>query len=900
MNDNSFATPRLQDFLAALPDRTLNDVFSAVEWGTRHASIKDETGAVIYTQEVTAPKAWSDLAVNIVASKYFTGSLALGQCENSVRTLITRVAQTIAGQLPTLAPIVSQSSLRTRFAAALGELLLHQKMAFNSPVWFNVGVNEHPQCSACFINSVEDSMASIMDLAKTEAMLFKGGSGTGTNLSPLRSSKEELNGGGIASGPVSFMRGFDAFAGVIKSGGKTRRAAKMVMLNVDHPDILEFINCKAEEEKKAGVMIDAGYDAIEAYSSVAFQNANHSIRVSDAFMVSALGGYSWDLKARRDGRTVTTVQARDVLMAAAAAAHASGDPGMMFDDTCNDWHTSAADGRINASNPCAEFVYLDDTACNLASLNLLKFVGPVVSREFLVDEFVQAVRLTILAQELLVGMSSYPTPQITANSIKFRPLGLGYANLGALLMRSGFAYDSDEGREIAANITSLMTAAAYAMSAQLASYFGAAAGFDKNQQHMTKVISKHASSSRLLDHPEATSKLHQIANALWAECETASAVQGFRNMQVTVLAPTGTIAFMMDCDTTGIEPDIALVKYKRLAGGGTLKIANNSVAAALITLGYARADVLAGILKHIELTGSIEGAPGFSPADLPVFDCAFASTPNGRSIAPLGHVKMMVAVQPFLSGAISKTVNVPEEATVQDIFDIYTRAWEGELKAIAVYRNNCKRMQPLQTKADNDKRLKTATPAVASVPVPELEPTLMVISEPAPVAQALGRRRLPRTRASVTHKFTLAGHEGYLTVGKFPDGTPGELFITMNKEGSTISGLMDTIAKLVSMALQHNIPLRDMARNFIDMRFEPAGFTGLREIPSATSIVDYIFRWMELEFARPIEADADGSLPKPEAVAPGGGPPCHVCGGLTTRSGSCHVCTSCGTTSGCS
>ncbi|MBL8918290.1 MAG: vitamin B12-dependent ribonucleotide reductase, partial [Myxococcaceae bacterium] len=792
---------------------------------------------------------------------------------------------------------------KAAFHAELTHLLLRQKVAFNSPVWFNVGVEEHPQCSACFINSVEDSMESILGLAKTEGMLFKYGSGTGSNLSPIRSSKETLKGGGTASGPVSFMKGFDAFAGVIKSGGKTRRAAKMVILNVDHPDVLEFIRCKVNEEKKAWTLIDGGYDSSfngEAYSSIFFQNSNNSVRVTDDFMKAVVDDRAFQTRAVRDGAPMDTYRARDLFREISEAAWHCGDPGLQFDTTINAWHTSANTARINASNPCSEYMFLDDTACNLASLNLMHFRS--IDGDFDVEAFEHAVDVTLLGQEIVVGFSKYPTEKITKNSYDFRPLGLGYANLGALLMAGGLPYDSDEGRAYAGAITSLMAGRAYLQSAKIAEHLGTFAGYAVNREPMLGVIRKHRKAAYQLPVQRTDSKLHVAQKKAWDEALALGETAGYRNSQVTVLAPTGTIGFMMDCDTTGIEPDIALIKYKKLVGGGMLKIVNTTVPLALQRLGYSTTEV-EHLISYLDKHETIEGAPNLKAEHLPVFDCAFKPAKGSRSIHYMGHIKMMAAAQPFLSGAISKTVNLPNEATVEDIEMAYLESWRAGLKAVAVYRDGCKRSQPLNTSKKKEE-----------APVP------------APQVQRDARRRLPDERRAITHKFSIAGHEGYLTVGMYEDGQPGELFITMAKEGSTVSGLMDSFATAISLALQYGVPLQVLADKFSHTRFEPAGFTNNPDLPIAKSITDYIFRWLSLKFL-PQEGASESLMeaevkkiaaagvkappPTPPAVieAKSSGtsflnqadaPPCPVCGTITVRNGACYKCHNCGATTGCS
>ncbi|MGQ0504143.1 MAG: vitamin B12-dependent ribonucleotide reductase, partial [Myxococcaceae bacterium] len=772
-------------------------------------------------------------------------------------------------------------------------------------VWFNVGVEEHPQCSACFINSVDDSMESILGLAKTEGMLFKYGSGTGSNLSSLRSSRELLAGGGTASGPVSFMKGFDAFAGVIKSGGKTRRAAKMVILNADHPDVLQFIRCKSSEERKAWALIDAGYDASfngEAYSSVFFQNSNNSVRVTDEFMKAVVEDRSWTTHAVRDGRPMDTYRARDLFREISEAAHLCGDPGLQFDTTINAWHTCSGTERINASNPCSEYMFLDDTACNLASLNLMHFRS--IDGEFDVEAFRHAVDVVLLAQEIIVGFSKYPTERITQNSFDYRPLGLGYANLGALLMATGLPYDSEEGRNYAGAITSLMCGQAYLQSAHIAEKMGTFAGYSKNAEPMLGVIRKHRKAAHQIPKLGVSEDLHLASKQAWDDALSYGQEHGYRNSQVTVLAPTGTIGFMMDCDTTGIEPDIALIKYKKLVGGGMLKIVNNTVPLSLAKLGYNPLEIEA-IVGHLDKEETIEGAPLLKSEHLPVFDCAFKPAKGERSIHWMGHLKMMGATQPFLSGAISKTVNLPTAATVEDIEQAYLEGWRLGLKAMAVYRDGCKRSQPLNTSKKKDE-LKTQ----------DAQPLI------APDARAQ-RRRLPEERHAYTHKFSIGGHDGYLTVGMYEDGTPGELFCVMAKEGSVVSGLMDSFATAISLSLQYGVPLQVLVDKFSHTRFEPSGFTGNPAIPIAKSITDYIFRWLSLKFLPSPDGTAPELTPPPPAKATppaeaprrapepassarqsylnqADAPPCHTCGAIMVRNGACYKCSNCGSTSGCS
>src|SRR3989442_7459293 len=874
--------------------------FDAVEWERRTAQISNEKGQVIFRQEdVEVPKSWSQTATNIVASKYFHGKPNTHERETSVRQLIRRVADTIVRWGEEGGYFTSAES-RNAFRDELTHLLVEQKMAFNSPVWFNVGVQPKPQCSACFINSVQDNMDSIMNLAKTEGMLFKWGSGTGTNFSALRGSRETLSGGGIAWGPVSFMKAFDAFAGVIKSGGKTRRAAKMVILNVDHPDISEFINSKMKEERKAHVLIEQGYDSSidgEAYGSVFFQNANHSVRVSDEFMQAVEDGRDWWTRNVNDGQPVKKFRARDLLQRIADSTWHCGDPGMQYDSTINRWHTCKSTARINASNPCSEYMFLDDTACNLASLNLMKFVNS--SGQFDVEAFRHGVDVTITAQEILVDNASYPTPKIAENSHDFRPLGLGYANLGALLMSMALPYDSEEGRDVAGAITALMCGEAYAQSARMAERMGAFPGYEVNREPMLDGIRMHREALRAI-HPENVQpQLMLAAQNAWDTALAHGEKHGYKNSQVTVLAPTGTIGFMMDCDTTGIEPDLALVKYKKLVGGGVIKIVNNTVPQALIKLGYSP-EVANQIVNHIDQTGTIEGTPLLKPEHLPVFDCSFRPQNGVRSIHYLGHLKMMAAVQPFVSGAISKTINMPEECTVEDVMEAYTESWRLGLKAVAIYRDNSKRVQPMSS--GTSKGAKAANGAPAPVTVEK------IVYRPV-------RRKLPDERRSITHKFTIGGHEGYITAGMYEDGSPGEIFIAMAKEGSTISGLMDSFATAISFNLQYGVPLKFLVDKFSHVRFEPSGFTGNPQVPYAKSIMDYIFRWLGAKFLgpeyatgevggtltlRPTEADPQQTLPFSPAPTMEDAPLCAECGSIMTRNGSWYKCGHCGAVHCCS
>jgi len=924
------------------------DPFETVEWERRDAVISGADGKVFFEQRgVEFPKTWSQTATNVVVQKYFRGTLGTPDRENSVRQMIGRVADTMYGWGKADGYFKSEQDAWA-FRDELVHLLLHQKMAFNSPVWFNVGVEEHPQCSACFINSVDDSMSSILGLAKTEGMLFKYGSGTGSNLSSLRSSREHLNGGGTASGPVSFMRGFDAFAGAIKSGGKTRRAAKMVILNVEHPDIVDFVDCKAIEEKKAWTLIDAGYDGGfnvvgGAYDSVNYQNANHSVRVTDDFMNAVLRDSDWSTKSVTNGKPVETFRARTLMRKMADAAWVCGDPGMQYDTTINDWHPCINTARINASNPCSEYMFLDDSACNLASLNLMKFRD--AAGEFDIESFRRGCRTTVTAMEIIIDNSAYPTPKIADNSYAFRPLGLGYANLGALLMSRSLPYDGDSGRAYAAAITALMCGEAYRTSAKIAAdATGPFAGYAENETPFLKVMKKHRLAVEKIDTQYVPPALLQAGRESWDDAIHIGEKYGFRNGQMTVLAPTGTIAFLMDCDTTGIEPDIAIVKYKRLVGGGLLKIVNNTVPESLTNLGYDAKEVEA-IIAHISAKDTIEGAPGLKDEHLPVFDCAFRSSNGTRSIHYMGHIRMMSAVQPFLSGAISKTVNLPTDCTVEDIEDAYIQAWKLGLKAIAVYRDGCKRTQPLSTNMTQatSNGSKVAPGAVPVDPLDLLAPEERRLVEalrsrktrPAGPPMA-NRYKLPDERASFTHKFSIGGHEGYITVGLYQDGCPGEIFVRMAKEGSVIAGLMDSFATSISLALQHGVPLTVLIDKFKGTRFEPSGFTGNQEIPIATSIMDYLFRWLNIRFPsegpsmvdrHPAARTAQLDLPKipllskdfiavevKAGIEPAipvevkdrawvqetDAPPCHECGTLMVRNGACHKCPNCGSTSGCS
>ena len=890
--------------------------FDAVEWEKRTALIGNEKGVTIFRQEdVEVPKSWSQTATNIVTSKYFHGKPGTKEREGSVRQLISRVVNTVVRWGQEGGYFDSEAS-RNAFKDELTHLLVEQKMAFNSPVWFNVGVQPKPQCSACFINSVQDNMESIMGLTRTEGMLFKWGSGTGTNFSTLRGSKESLSGGGIASGPVSFMKGFDAFAGVIKSGGKTRRAAKMVILNIDHPDIVEFIECKMKEERKAQVLIEQGYDAGidgDAYASIFFQNANHSVRVTDDFMRAVVEDKDWWTKNVTDGQPAEKMRARDLMLKISDSTWHCGDPGMQYDTTINRWHTSKNTARINASNPCSEYMFLDDTACNLASLNLMKFLGS--NGQFDVTAFKHAVDVTITAQEILVDNASYPTPKIAENSHNFRPLGLGYANLGALLMSLALPYDSDEGRDMAGAITALMCGEAYAQSSRIAENMGAFPGYEVNREPMLDVIRMHRDAMRGIKPEHVQTELFMAAQESWDNALHHGEKFGYKNSQVTVLAPTGTIGFMMDCDTTGIEPDLALVKHKKLVGGGLIKIVNNTVPQALMRLHYSP-EQTSEIVSYIDKQGKIEGAPYLRAEDLPVFDCSLAPLGGGRSISWTGHVKMMAAAQPFLSGAISKTINMPEESTVEDISNAYIESWKLGLKSVAIYRDNSKRSQPLNAGGAKDEK-KTEPPASAGT-----EPMQREL-----FARAV-REKMPVERASVTHKFSVGGHEGYITVGMYADGRPGEIFIKMSKEGSTLSGVMDGLALTVSLGLQYGVPLKVFVDKLLNTRFEPSGITANPNIRFVSSVLDYLARWLGGRFissdylklngdsaapmhtpapptaAVPAVLPSTGTSWTPEPMKPRdaheGAPTCSECGMLMVPNGACYKCENCGSTSGCS
>ncbi len=932
--------------------------FDAVEWERRDARIGHGDRVAFEQRGVEFPKRWSQNATNIVAQKYFRGQLDDPARERSVRQMIGRVAGTIAAWGRERGYFATDED-GDAFEAELTHILLHQMAAFNSPVWFNVGFEESPQCSACFILSVQDTMESILDWNTKEGMIFRGGSGSGINLSRIRGSMEQLAKGGTASGPVSFMRGADSWAGTIKSGGKTRRAAKMVVLDVDHPDIREFVWCKAREEDKAQALRDAGFDMSidgEGFNSIQYQNANNSVRVTDEFMRAVQEDGEWRLTSRTTGEPVGgALPARELMREIAQAAWRCADPGMQYDTTINSWHTSPNSGRINASNPCSEYMHVDDSACNLASLNLMKFRRPteagrhspsarvpVSASTFDVESFEHTVDIMLLAQEIVVGPSSYPTEEIGVNARAFRQLGLGYANLGAYLMAGAMPYDSDAGRGTAAAITALMTGRAYRRSAQIAAALGPYERYAENRDPHNEVMRMHRDAARAI--PDATcadGELLAAARRSWDEAVALGERHGYRNAQATVLAPTGTISFLMDCDTTGVEPDFSLVKFKELVGGGQMTIVNRTVPLALATLGYSDPQI-EQIEAHINEHGTIVGAPALKDEHLPVFDVAVGE----RAISHMGHLQMMGAVQPFISGAISKTVNLPQSATVDDIADAYTQAWRLGIKALAIYRDGSKTAQALRTEAQQQQ------PATVDVDALVEGAVAKALAEAGPK-----RRRMPRERESITHKFSIGGHEGYITAGKYEDGSIGEIFLTdIGKEGSTLRGMMNSFATAISIALQYGVPLETLVQKFSYMRFEPEGITGNPEIPFAKSMPDYIMRWLASRFldtdaqeelgiltpevrarkaaqevaqslvasdtAGPAADDGSGGTPKASggnggASAPAAsftetppvvparlqgldlGPACSQCGGMMQRTGSCYTCSSCGANTGC-
>jgi ribonucleoside-diphosphate reductase alpha chain len=884
--------------------------FDQVDWETRDAVIPNykEGGNAFEQRDVEFPRSWSQNATNIVAQKYFRGTLGTPQRESSVRQLVARVVDTITGWGRKNAYFASEHDAEI-FADELTHLLVNQMAAFNSPVWFNVGVADTPQqCSACFILAVDDHMSSILNWYVEEGTIFKGGSGSGINLSKLRSSKEGLAGGGTASGPVSFMRGADASAGTIKSGGKTRRAAKMVILDVDHPDVRDFIWCKATEEKKARALRDAGFDmdldGRDSYS-IQYQNANNSVRVTDEFMQAVLEDRDWKLKAVTTGQTLESTRARDLMRDIALAAWECADPGMQYDTTINEWHTCPASGRINASNPCSEYMHLDNSACNLASLNLMKFLDR--DGNFDVRSFRRATEIVFTAQEIVVGESDYPTDKIGENARAFRQLGLGYANLGALLMARGLPYDSDQGRAWAGAITAIMTGWAYRTSARIAEVTGPFAGYASNADAMLRVMRKHRAAADQIDAELVPEGMLSAAKQSWDEAIALGEQHGYRNAQASVLAPTGTIGLMMDCDTTGIEPELALVKTKKLVGGGTMQFVNQTVPRALAKLGYDVAqadDIVAYIAEH----NSVADAPHLKTEHYPVFHTAMGEQP----IHYMGHVRMMAAAQPYISGAISKTVNMPEEATVEEVEELFVESWRLGLKAVAIYRDNCKVAQPLSA----DKK-KTAE-------APEAEPAVLAWS---------AKKRLPQSRPALTTSFRVGDAEGYVTAGSYPDNGLGEIFLKASKQGSTLSGIMDAFSIAVSVGLQYGVPLEDYASKFINMKFEPSGMTNDPDIRFASSIVDYVFRRLALDHLtweqrealgiRSIQERAEeaeekvaqldaGSVPEsPPLVQPMepverptarvlDAPLCYQCGSKMQPAGSCYVCGTCGSTSGCS
>ena len=997
--NRSVKTPKSEPKKSLRLERVFSDAkvkpFDQIEWDQRIAEITDDAGKVIFKQEnVEVPKSWSVLATKVVVSKYFYGEQNTSERETSVRQLIHRIARTIADW--GIADGYFSKADGEIFFDELTWLCVNQFGAFNSPVWFNVGLYhqygvgkksgkgnwfynrqtgeaeraatqyEYPQGSACFIQSVKDDMESIMHLAYSEAMLFKYGSGTGTDLSPIRSSREKLSGGGRPSGPMSFLKVYDQVANVVKSGGKTRRAAKMNTLRDWHGDIEEFIDAKQKEEKKAWALIEQGYDGSyngDAYGSVMYQNENLSVRASDEFFEAALSGKEWWTRTVTGNKPLQKKDAATLLNKIAEGTHICGDPGIQYDGAIQKWHTCKGTEPIHSTNPCSEYVFINNTACNLASLNLMKFKRD--DNKFDIERFKAAVRIYITAQEILVDNASYPTKDIAENSHIFRTLGLGFANLGSLCMSYGLPYDSDEGRALAGAITAIMTGHAYEQSADIAATTGAFAGYrdarcagvektvaKDNIESMLGVIKLHREAVEQIQPSAEFNYLKTEARKCWDSALTKGKQHGYRNAQVTVLAPTGTIAFLMDCDTTGVEPDIALVKYKLLAGGGMLKIVNRGVPDALRRLDYDSASVTK-IIAHIEKHDTIEDVEengvtvksGLKPEHLPVFDCAFKPHQGKRSIGYMAHLKMMGAAQPFISGAISKTVNMPKECTVAEIRDTYIQAWKMGLKCVAIYRDGSKRSQPLNTKKTNEGGDKSAVAPALDVRLKELEAEVIRLENEA--GKPL-RRRLPDTRTAVTHKFDIAGHEGYLTVGLFDDSQPGELFITMAKEGSTIGGLMDSIGTLTSLAWQYGVPLDALVKKFAHQRFEPSGFTKNPEIRNASSITDYVFRWLAFQFIPGYRENINAARNQPELVMPGlaeeikkkvnrpvpelalaedtdviqakpgnghvhraltltsmitnqqDAPTCPNCGHVAVRNGACYKCLNCGESLGCS
>lgn len=897
------------------------DPYDAINWDIRTAKITKGNGEVVFEQkDVEVPDFWTQTATDIVASKYFRGRLDSPAREKSAREMIDRVANTISDWGINNGYFKGPDD-GENFRNDLRYLLINQWAAFNSPVWFNVGVYPKPQCSACFILSVDDSMESIFDWYKDEGWIFKFGSGSGTNLSKLRSSREPLSRGGFSSGPVSFMKGADGIANSIRSGGTTRRAAKMVILNADHPDIKDFVYSKKIIEEMTKVLETSGMKAsiegelFNPYTLLPYQNANNSVRVTDEFMEKVEADGDWELKAVVTGKPLKTLKAREVMSWIVDAAWHSADPGMQFDTTINDWHTCPNTGRINASNPCSEYMSIDNSACNLASLNLVKFLKP--DGVFDVDNFKKAVDTIITAQEIIVGNSSYPTDRITRNAMDYRQLGMGYANLGSLLMNMGLAYDSDNGRAVAAAITSVLSGEGYVMSSKIAAITGPFAGYVKNQEPMLRVIRKHSlAAENMVNNTEnmltGQEKLAAEAVNIWREALSWGQEYGYRNSQISVLAPTGTIAFLMDCDTTGIEPELALIKYKKLVGGGTLKLVNSQVPSALKKLGYNQQQI-SDISSYLLEKETIEGAPHLTQEHLSIFDCSFKAQNGTRSITYIGHLKMMAAVQPFISGAISKTVNLPNEATPADIKNAFMQAWKLGIKAVAVYRDGCKSVQPLNTK-DTDKK--------EEKPAAETQKNLVE------KINGYTRVKLPDERPSITHKFSIGNHEGYLTVGLYPEtNKPGETFITIAKEGSTISGLFDVIATLTSMCLQSGVPLKTLVRKFKDLRFEPSGITSNSEIPFAKSFVDYMFKYLGYKFlsekdkedlfgpshaeiplemnqATPIQASEPVQAETASVSWEHGhheatdAPTCGDCGTMMFKAGSCYSCPNCFNTTG--